>query len=281
MKHFRLPEDIHIQSIALKIEEKEDMIDFYKNQLGFVLKSEENNLSILGSKKKHSRLIILEQKSKNEKVKQRIPIRYSMLIPTENEFMCIAKRIFDAKYSINDFYRNEAYQVIRVKDPEENQIELICEEIKEDTLGNLNKIIDLKELADQCVIDIPYLTDEVTINKIYLPVANEKASIRFYKQILGMIDENQCLMLNNGNIIFHLSEGGNGFYIKENSYSTGINFYVLNMNSSKEIDKLAQHLKKEKIDFFVDQKKTILSIFDPNGIEWWFVRNKISRKKIH
>ncbi|WP_336577194.1 CppA C-terminal domain-containing protein [Candidatus Enterococcus mansonii] len=37
--------------------------------------------------------------------------------------------------------------------------------------------------------------------------------------------------------------------------------------------KLKEHLEAKKQDFFVDKKLTILTIYDPSGIEWWFVRD--------
>lgn len=272
MKNFRLPEDTHIQSIALKVEEKEELIAFYKNQLGFVLKSEENNLSILGSKKKRSRLIILEQKIEDEKPKRRIPIRYSLLIPTEEEFFCIAKRIFETDYPINELYRDETCQMICLSDPEENQIDIVCKEIKDSTLGKLKEKIALEKIAEKSTADIPQLTPEVTIYQVYLPVVNEESSVAFYEQMLGMIHEEECLAVNQGEVTFHLNELGNDFSIEAADHTVGINFYVLNVNDSKAIEKLEKHLEQNHLEFFVDKKKTILSVFDPNGIEWWFVR---------
>lgn len=271
MEQFRLPKGTHIQSIVLKVEEKEEMITFYKNQLGFVLKSEENNLSILGSKKKRSRLIILEQKIQEEKPKKRIPIRYSLLIPTEEEFLCIAKRIFKTDYPISGLYRDETCQVICLSDPEENQINIVCRKIKNALVKNVREKVELGKLAEKSTVDIPVLTKEVLIHEIYLPVATEESSIYFYEQMLGMTYEKEYLTVNQ-EFMVHLNEQGNEFSIEEAEHTVGIDFYVLNVNDSKEIGRLEKHLKQKQIDFFVDQKRTILSIFDPNGIEWWFVR---------
>ncbi|MFD2388108.1 CppA C-terminal domain-containing protein [Enterococcus rivorum] len=35
---------------------------------------------------------------------------------------------------------------------------------------------------------------------------------------------------------------------------------------------LKKHLENKKMDFFIDKKMKILTIFDPSGIEWWFIR---------
>lgn len=272
MEKFRLPEDTHIQSIALKVEEKEEMIEFYKKQLGFVLKSEENNLSILGSKKKRSRLIILEQKIEEERPKKRIPVHFSLLIPTEEEFFCIAKRIFETNYPINEFFQDKTGQIICLSDPEENKIDIVCKNINDDTLRTLKEEINIEKLAEKSTADLPQLSPEVTVHQIYLPVGNEELSVNFYEEMFGMVQEKDCLIVNQGEVIFYLDEQGNDFSIEEADHTVGINFYVLNVNDSKEIEKLEKHLAKNKIDFFVDQKKTILSVFDLNGIEWWFVR---------
>lgn len=61
MEKFNLSKDVYVKTVALRAKDVERMVNFYKNVLGFILKLEENNLSIFGSQEKDSRLLILEE----------------------------------------------------------------------------------------------------------------------------------------------------------------------------------------------------------------------------
>jgi catechol 2,3-dioxygenase len=43
--------------------------------------------------------------------------------------------------------------------------------------------------------------------------------------------------------------------------------------SEENILDLEKHLSELKKEFFIDKKKSILTIYDAVGIEWWFVRH--------
>lgn len=52
MEKFQLSEDVYVKTVAILVKDVEEMVNFYKNVLGFILKLEENNLSIFGSQKR-------------------------------------------------------------------------------------------------------------------------------------------------------------------------------------------------------------------------------------
>lgn len=88
MEKFQLSEDVYVKTVAILVKDVEEMVNFYKNVLGFILKLEENNLSIFGSQKKDSRLLILEEvESEQEQLDfSSSVVCFSLLIPTEEEF---------------------------------------------------------------------------------------------------------------------------------------------------------------------------------------------------
>ena len=45
------------------------------------------------------------------------------------------------------------------------------------------------------------------------------------------------------------------------------------------MEELVQHLKEYSVDFFLDKKHTVLTIYDAIGIEWWFVTDSKEEKK--
>ena len=49
MTEFQLEKAATLKTIAIRAKKVGEMVDFYKKVMGFVLKSEENNLSIWGS----------------------------------------------------------------------------------------------------------------------------------------------------------------------------------------------------------------------------------------
>ena len=53
----------------------------------------------------------------------------------------------------------------------------------------------------------------------------------------------------------------------------GLDFLKLTMEEA-DLLALEQHLIEKEQDFYIDKKKQILTIFDPMGIEWWFILKK-------
>ena len=64
------------------------MVDFYKKVMGFVLKSEENNLSIWGTREAGTQLLILEETRKAEDFhnEEKQMAYFSIKVPTEKNF---------------------------------------------------------------------------------------------------------------------------------------------------------------------------------------------------
>lgn len=50
MTEFQLEKTATLKTIAIRAKKVGEMVDFYKKVMGFVLKSEENNLSIWGTR---------------------------------------------------------------------------------------------------------------------------------------------------------------------------------------------------------------------------------------
>lgn len=61
MKDFQLGAATYLKSVAIRVKDRDKMINFYKNVVGFDLKREENELAILGTEEAGSEMLLLEE----------------------------------------------------------------------------------------------------------------------------------------------------------------------------------------------------------------------------
>nr|WP_267491423.1 VOC family protein [Enterococcus sp. BWB1-3] len=255
-----------MKTIAFKISDNHEMVNFYKNIVGFVLKSEENGLSYFGTAKLKNQQLVLEE----TEIKVKHPnVHFSVGLPSEEELKKAVKRFTDHDYP---FEKKE--KGIVFTDPEENKVELfirenllVTAEVEPESVVPIKKAVDEDDLE---VLPIDYsnkLTETCKVIQFCVNTWNKEESKIFYEKILGLeaLGENQ-FGLSNGNLVLFLCEQE----VNGSVTDLGWSFISINVKSSEEIEKLKKHLEKEEKVFFVDNKHTILSIFDTNGIEWWF-----------
>ena len=96
MTEFQLEKAATLKTIAIRAKKVGEMVDFYKKVMGFVLKSEENNLSIWGTREAGTQLLILEETRKAEDFhnEEKQMAYFSIKVPTEKEFLQIALLFF-------------------------------------------------------------------------------------------------------------------------------------------------------------------------------------------
>ncbi|EOL81819.1 hypothetical protein UMW_02207 [Enterococcus faecalis EnGen0295] len=51
----------------------------------------------------------------------------------------------------------------------------------------------------------------------------------------------------------------------------GLDFFTIKLSDQEHILAMEQQLTAKNQEFFIDQKKAIVTVFDPIGLEWWFV----------
>ncbi|WP_207695554.1 catechol 2,3-dioxygenase [Enterococcus sp. DIV0212c] len=279
MEKFQLSEDVYVKTIALRVKNVDSMVSFYKNVLGFILKLEENNLSLFGSQKKDSRLLILEETDSQEDQMSFFEkaVCFSLLIPTKEEFGSILRRITTHNYPIDRAIKQGKRKSVFLKDPEGNELEVCYQEGTADQSMKEIERLDIDALVRQSNVLYSSLSADVRFDRIKLSVRDKAEHHKFYQSILGMTSQGKTadkLLMNEGNFSIHLDD-----WVKESSEKAteeealGLDFFVLTIGHKKEMEKLKQHLEEQKQEFFVDKKLTILTIYDPSKIEWWFVRN--------
>lgn len=200
----------------------------------------------------------------------------SLLIPTEEEFSSILRRITAHKYPINYSKQVGNRQSIFLEDPEGNELEVNCQRILAQQDENI-ETVDIEALVQQSNVLYSSLSAGVRFDRIKLRVENRSEHHSFYQNILGMTSEDRVkekLSINDGDFSVYLTD-----MIKTKAQKTtdneglGVDFFVLTVEHEAEMKQLKNHLEEQKQEFFVDKKLTILTIYDPSDIEWWFVRN--------
>lgn len=283
MEQFKLSENVYVETVALRVSDVEKMVSFYKNVLGFILKLEENNLSIFGSQEKDSRLLILEEMDSEENQVNFFEksVCFSLLIPTEEEFGSLLRRITAHNYPIRKSVQKGQRKSVFLEDPEGNELE-ISYQCTANQLKKVDEIFDIQSLINQSSVLYSSLSAEVRFDKLKLCVKDKSEHHSFYRDVLGMASESKMadkLSINDRKFWIHLADS-----VKENKKIAdsekrlGLDFFVLALNHEDEMKNLKRHLEEVKQEFFVDKKLTILTIYDPSEIEWWFVRNKIEQR---
>ncbi|MEY8445496.1 VOC family protein [Enterococcus ratti] len=278
MKDFKLGAAIYLKSIAIRVKDRNKMIDFYKNTIGFDLKREENELAILGTQEQDSEMLLLEESPRandyfGEIKKLR---RLSLVIPSVEEMADILCRIRKTNYPIEGALEDQGRMGIFLKDPEGNELEIYHEETKEQ---NQLKVMDQESLLHKSKETYKKLSADTYFEKIHLHVFDRLKERHFLNDLLGLKihdEKNDIYVLNEGIFQVGITETKSKAMALPTHEVLGLDFlkFVITQES---MERLIQHLKSFKVDFFLDQRHTVLTIYDSIGVEWWFV---IDTKKV-
>lgn len=274
MTTFNLGETTRLNSMAIRVKNRDLMINFYK-MLGFDLKREENELAIFGTSEKSSELLWLEEspRAQAHEGELRKMARFSIIIPTKEEFADVFARVKQAKYTIQDALEDHGRVGFVTIDPEGNEIEIFCSDGKN---GQRNQAKDLDEAAILAMAknEFPKFSPEVRFDKVHLNVPDLQKQMDFYRDVLGLSSKNEqdgFFDLNKGHFHVGIQEGSSEVLTLPTDEVHGLDFIKFSVKE-KDFTALADHLAERKQDFFIDCKKKILTIYDALGIEWWFFK---------
>ncbi|WP_165005310.1 MULTISPECIES: VOC family protein [unclassified Enterococcus] len=285
MKDFKLGAATSLKSVAIRVKDRDKMIDFYKNTIGFDLKREENELAILGTEENGSEMLLLEESPRaNDHIGEIKKLnRFSLIIPSVEEMADILCRIRKTNYPIKDALEDHGRLGILLSDPEENEIEIYHEERKDDQKETPERM-DQEALLRKSEEKFSKLSAGSYFEKIHLNVTDLTKERKFLEHVLGLKvqnEENKLYVLNEGDFHVGLTEAQGEALNLPTDEVIGLDFlkFVIDPDS---MENLITHLEELAIDFFLDKKHTVLTIYDSIGIEWWFVSepNEKSRTDI-
>lgn len=95
----------------------------------------------------------------------------------------------------------------------------------------------------------------------------------FLADILGLKvhdESEEELVLNRGDFNIGLTSAIGGTIDLPTDKVLGLDFLQFKVSKVKLLE-LSKHLSNKEFDYFMDQKKSLITIYDTAGIEWWFV----------
>src|SRR5699024_10488844 len=200
--------------------------------------------------------------------------------PMVAEISYILSRIRKTNYPIEDALEDQGCMGILLKDPEGNELEIYHEE---DNVQERNQpeAMDQESLLRKSEERYKKLSANSYFEKIHLNVFDSEEERRFFSDLLGLKvreEKNGLHVLNEGNFHVGISEANSEALALPTHEVLGLDFlkFVIDQES---MEQLIQHLNEAAVDFFIDQRHTVLTIYDAIGIEWWFVIDTKKAKK--
>ena len=84
--------------------------------------------------------------------------------------------------------------------------------------------------------------------------------------------------MNEGDFHVGLTEASDGAIDLPTDEVIGLDFLKF-MIDTESMEGLIAHLQQLSVNFFLDKKHTVLTIYDAIGIEWWFVSEPKEKNK--
>lgn len=269
MVKFQLGASATLASMAIRVKDRDKMIHFYRDVVGFALKGEENALAIMGISDEKAEYLLLEESPRADqgigKIKKMA--HFSLVIPTRAEFLATIQRLKN--------FGTELVEVavepltIACKDPEENGIQFIYRD------DALDPIYSLEQIHTLTIDETPRLSSTVFFGPFNLNAFEIAKEQDFLQSQLGFVPSEDNMIFQNDTLetmvtLTPVTDDPSEYEAHE---IIGLEFirFIL---SQEDLLLLETHFAKQDVDFYIDQKKSILTIYDALGVEWWFERQK-------
>lgn len=262
-------------SLAIRVKDRDKMIEFYRI-LGFSLKREENELAIMGTQKKGSELLLLEESPRANAYEGEIRKLYqaTLLVSGEEELGQIRARLQKAEIPVIKELSEEDRVGFVISDPEGNVL-AVCYKPSENAVIT-DRVRDEASSKDTEEELCAVLSPDVYFDRIKLNVLDMDAERAFLQDIVGFTFENETMAYE------HLEQGRfevdlhktSGKVLSMATYQVhGLDFLRFTVGQA-DFDAFVSHLNDIHQEHYVDGKKSIITIYGPVGVEWWFVKEK-------
>ncbi|MGT2771848.1 CppA N-terminal domain-containing protein [Streptococcus marimammalium] len=238
---------------VLRINSRDENIQFYQKKLGLKLLSEEGSLVYFGSLERKKAIFMIEESPTTRTRAVNGPKKLHKIIIKAKKKDDIESLIANGA-DIKRVFKGDNGYAFETVSPE-NDLFLIH---AEDDVSSL-KLVERPEL--DLNLSFKGLTD-YTIEEIILNVSDIEKAKTFYQEILG----NQLPI----NISFVENEG------KDLAIEPHITWdiEILEFSVSKDYDLLFlnNHLRQNGLSTFIDKQQNLLVVSDYSNIEIWFVK---------
>lgn len=260
MVEFTVGRQSRIKTIAIRVKNRDKMIEFYRDMIGFSLKREENELAIFGTIDQPNELLWLEESPRAEDFLGEIKkLQRLRLVVSDTEAAEILKRLNDQEYALEYVTYEQAWGIL-VADPEGNPLEIYYEATEAAP----------EELATQATGTFAGLTEPAHFGKVHLHASNLNEEVLFFDEYLKLADFAAADGTSEASFEVELTEAHGGTIDLETHKVLGLDFFKVSV-TNQELEALENRLEAKKQSFYYDKKKGILTIYDAIGLEWWFV----------
>lgn len=268
MSNFVLANTVELATVAIRVKDRDKMIAFYRDLIGFDLKREENALAIMGTLNSKEGILWLEESPRADdhfgKVKKLRSM--TLIVPSIAELSDVYTRLQKAEYPIAEVAFSENRASFTLIDPEENQLEL--------TAHSNEKVQNIEELVTAGTGECVHLSEGTQVKKVHLNVRDSAKEAAFLANQLGVSPiEKDSYQVVEQNFFIDMTETESDAIDIASHEIIGLEFLKFLIDADG-LAALEQHLQEIGQEYFVDKKKNILTVYDSVGVEWWFVRKK-------
>jgi len=273
---YKIKEEIIIKEIEIKVLNLEELVEFYKNVMGFKVFHKEKNLAILGSTNNPFLRLIKQENLIEENFRDVGLYHVAYLLPTKKDLAIMLRHLLETEAPIEGFADHLVSEAIYLRDPEGNGIEIYWDKPRDEWIRKGNKIAMSTEPLDiDSLLELSKkgewkgFSDEGRIGHVHLKVSNLTRTERFYTEIL-----NFDLTLRYPGAIF-LSTGGYHHHIGANIWQSlgspprlenmkGISYFKIKLPNKESLENILNNLNNYGIKY-IEQNNEI-HIKDPDNI---------------
>lgn len=277
---FQIDQQAEPSIVALKVENLENMVKYYKEKIGLSVIKRSDKEASLGIKSTQTILIILKEIPKINKKRRTAGLYHTaFLLPTREDLGNVLYSLIIKKVPIIGASDHGYSEAVYLEDPEGNGIEIYRDkpreewDVKEDgRIAGITIEMDaegvLQAKSDQPSDRFP---EGTKIGHVHLSVSDLKQTEKFYSEILGLdIKERygeQALFFAADGYHHHIGSNiwlGKNLNVPE-AKDRGLDYFTLTLSSTEEVGKVEQQLSSYEVPFTKENKSLVVK--DPNGIQ--------------
>ncbi len=265
MLHCTFEDEVDLATVAIRVKDRDKMIAFYRDLIGFELKGEENALAIMGIAKTKQENLWIEESPRAQSYEGQIKRlkQLGLHIGHLEELADLYARLIKADYSkvATEFSEDRVH--LLVEDPEENFLDIYVE--------TQLPVTSAEKLLENSKNDYPKLSVDSTLDNVSLHVLDKAEEGHFLSSVIGFDSDEGAYQLALSKQAFWISleEKANQTLAMSADDITGLEV-VKFVISQKDLLDLEKTLQGSGRPFYIDHKKTIIAVSDPAGVEWWY-----------
>lgn len=285
MVSFSLSPNTDLASVAIKVKDFDKMLNFYQDVVGLDLINEENDMAILGIKSKKKKLLglIANPEGKDGSNTHAGLYHTTFVLPTQNDLALFMKQLMAINYPIEGTSDHGYCKSIYINDPENNRLEFSWDKPKKSwpltdgKIDGVTKELDLPRFLGSSEGTYDRIPRDSKMGHVHLSVADLDESYDFYVNSLGFsikdddFVQTHFLSVND----YHHQIGLNqwrpsGTYLVE-EYDLGVDHITFSIPTMDDLLALKDNLNNTNKKFYFNKGKQIIGIYDPSGIQLWFI----------